>query len=127
GQTLINNSLFTLAQLQALGGVTQQVTYTAPDGSTQLGVTPGQVNMGWFRATDVKFSWVGHIKERFTIEPSVGFFNVFNFSNFDSAGNALVGTLSGTNGSINNTVHAGRPARIGACSGAFNFGAPPVI
>jgi hypothetical protein len=127
GQTLINNSLFTLAQLQALGGVTQQVTYTAPDGSTQLGVTPGQVNMGWFRATDVKFSWVGHIKERFTIEPSVGFFNVFNFSNFDSAGNALVGTLSGTNGSINNTVQAGRPDRIGVGSGAFNFGSPRVI
>ena len=94
GQLLINSGLFTLAQLQAVtiingqpvvfGGVTQGI----------LPVVPGQVNMGWFKGTDIKLSWVGHIKERFTIEPSVGFFNVFNFANFDSAGNALVGTLS---------------------------------
>jgi carboxypeptidase family protein len=117
GQTLINNSLFTLAQLQALGGVTQTVP----------AVPAGQVNMGWFRATDIKLSWVGHIKERFTIEPSVGFFNIFNFSNFDSAGNALVGTLNGTTGSINGTLQAGRPDRIGVGSGAFNFGSPRVV
>jgi hypothetical protein len=127
GQLLINNSLFTLGQLQALGGVTQPVTYTAADGSTQLGVIPNQVNLGWFKATDIKFSWVGHIKERFTIEPSVGFFNIFNFSNFDSVGNNLVGTLSGTSGSINGTIQAGRPDRIGVGSGAFNFGSPRVI
>jgi hypothetical protein len=117
GQLLINNSLFSLAQLQALGGVTQSIQ----------AVPAGQVNMAWFRATDVKFSWVGHIKERFTIEPSVGFFNIFNFSNFDSVGNALVGTLNGTSGSINGTIQAGRPDRIGVGSGAFNFGSPRVI
>jgi carboxypeptidase family protein len=117
GQTLINNGLFSLAQLQALGGVTQLIP----------SVPAGQVNMGWFKGTDMKLSWVGHIKERFTIEPSVGFFNVFNFANFDSAGNALVGTLNGTTGSINGTLAAGRPDRIGVGSGAFNFGSPRVV
>jgi Carboxypeptidase regulatory-like domain len=117
GQVLINNSLFSLAQLQALGGVTPSI----------LPVAPGQVNLGWLRALDVKFSWIGHIKERFTIEPSVGFFNIFNFSNFDSVGNNLVGTLNGTSGSISGTPQAGRPDRVGVGSGAFNFGTPRTI
>jgi Carboxypeptidase regulatory-like domain len=124
GQVLINNSLFTLAQLQALGGVA----------SPAVPVTPGQVNMAWFRGTDMEFSYVGHIKERFTLTPSVSFFNIFNFANFDSAGNALVGTLNGTAGTINGTVSDSnplspgpRPDRIGVGSGAFNFGSPRVI
>jgi hypothetical protein len=117
GQTLINNELFTLAQLQALGGVTQ----TIPS------VPAGQANIGWLRATDIKLSWVGHIKERFTIEPSVAFFNIFNFSNFDSVGNNLQGSLSGNSGTINGTPQAGRPDRIGVGSGAFNFGTPRTI
>jgi hypothetical protein len=124
GQTLINNGLFTLAQLQALGGVASPATP----------VTPGQVNMSWFRATDIELSYVAHIKERFTLTPSVSFFNIFNFSNFDSAGNALVGTLNGTSGTINGTVadsnplsSGPRPDRVGVGSGAFNFGSPRVI
>jgi hypothetical protein len=117
GQSLLNNGLFSLAQLQALGAVTQSINP----------VTPGQVNLGWLRATDIKFSWVGHIKERFTLEPSVGLFNIFNFSNFDSVGNNLNGTLSGTSGSISGTPQAGRPDRIGVGSGAFNFGTPRTI
>jgi hypothetical protein len=127
GQTLINNGLFTLAQLQALGGVTQPVTFTNAAGNLQEGIVPGQVNLGWLRATDIKFSWIGHIKERFTIEPSVGFFNIFNFSNFDSVGNNLTGTLSGNSGTISGTVQSGRPDRIGVGSGAFNFGTPRTI
>jgi Carboxypeptidase regulatory-like domain len=118
GQALINSGLFTLAQLQALGGV---ATPVSP-------VVPGQVGLGWLKAFDLEFSWVGHFfHERLTIQPSVNFYNLFNFSNFDSAANALAGQLSGTPGSINGTVQAGRPDRIGAGTGVFAFGAPRTI
>ena len=124
GQVLINNGLFTLAQLQALGGVA----------SPAVPVIAGQVNTAWFKGTDMEFSYVAHIKERFTLTPSVAFFNIFNFANFDSAGNSLIGTLNGTSGSINGTVTDSsplstgpRPDRIGVGSGAFNFGSPRVI
>ena len=135
GQTLINSGLLTLAELQTMGAVTQPVTYSNPvTGTTPEGVIPGQVTMGWFKATDVQLSWVGHIKERLTIQPGVSFYNVFNFSNFDSVGNALQGTLNGTPGTINGTVPSGnalasgpRPDRVGVGSGAFNFGSPRVI
>jgi hypothetical protein len=118
GQALINSGLFTLAQLQALGGVATHVTP----------VVPGQVGLGWLKAFDLEFSWVGHFfNERLTIQPSVNFYNLFNFSNFDSAANALAGQLSGAPGSINGTVQAGRPDRIGAGTGVFAFGAPRTI
>jgi outer membrane receptor protein involved in Fe transport len=118
GQALINSGLFTLAQLQALGGV---ATHVAP-------VVPGQVGLGWLKAFDLEFSWVGHFfNERLTVQPSVNFYNLFNFSNFDSAANALTGQLNGTAGSINGTAFAGRPDRIGAGTGVFAFGAPRTI
>jgi hypothetical protein len=124
GQVLINNGLFTLAQLQALGGVA----------SPAVPVTVGQVNNAWFKGTDFEFSYIAHIKERLTLTPSVSFYNLFNFANYDSAGNALAGTLNGTAGTINGTVADSnplstgpRPDRIGVGSGAFNFGSPRVV
>jgi len=118
GQTLINNGLFTLAQLQALGGVAAPIP----------AVVPGQVGYSWLKAFDMEFSWVGHaFHERLAIQPSVSVFNVFNLSNFDSAANALTGQLNGGPGSINGTVQAGRPDRIGAGTGVFAFGAPRTI
>jgi hypothetical protein len=118
GQALINSGLFTLAQLQLLGGVSTPVSP----------VVPGQVGLGWLKAFDLEFSWVGHFfNERLTVQPSVNFYNAFNFSNFDSAANALAGQLNGTAGSINGTVQAGRPDRIGAGTGVFAFGAPRTI
>jgi hypothetical protein len=117
GQELINSGLFTVAQLQALGGVAAPVP----------AVVPGQVGLGWLKAFDLEFSWVGHIKERFTITPSFSVFNVFNFANFDSAANALTGQLNGNAGSINGTTYGGRPDRIGAGTGVFAFGAPRTL
>jgi hypothetical protein len=118
GQALINSQLFTLAQLQALGGVAPAVP----------AVVPGQVGLGWLKAFDLEFSWVGHaFNEKLAITPSVSMFNLFNMSNFDSAANALAGQLSGGTGSINGTVQQGRPDRIGAGTGVFAFGAPRTV
>ena len=100
GQALINSGLFSLTQLQELGGVASPVP----------SVVPGQVGLGWLKAFDLEFSWVGHaFNEKLAITPSVSVFNLFNLSNFDSAANALGGQLSGGTGSINGTVQAGRP------------------
>jgi len=118
GQALINSGLFTLAQLQALGGVASPVP----------AVVPGEVGYAWLKAFDLEVSWVGHFfNERLTLQPSVSIFNVFNFANFDSAANALTGQLNGSPGSINGTTYAGRPDRIGAGTGVFAFGAPRTI
>jgi hypothetical protein len=118
GQALINGGLFTLSQLQQLGGVAPTVSP----------VVPGQVGLGWLKAFDMEFSWVGHaFHERLAITPSVSIFNLFNLSNFDSAANALTGQLTGAPGSINGTVQAGRPDRIGAGTGVFAFGAPRTV
>jgi hypothetical protein len=57
----------------------------------------------------------------------VGIFNTFNFANFDSPANVLIGQLNGSPGSINGTVNGGRPDRIGAGTGVFAFGAPRTI
>ena len=73
GKTLISNGLMTLAQLQALGGVAQPIA-NAP---------ANQVDFSWLRALDLRVAWRHTFKERFTFEPSVGVFNLFNFANFN--------------------------------------------
>jgi hypothetical protein len=113
GQALVGAGLFTQAQLVALGAV---VPSLAPPPTPTSGNT-------WYRDVDTVLSWPFRIKERFTIEPSVGFYNLFNFSNYS----ALTG-LGGGPGSINGTVAGYSPShdsvRTGTGSGVFSAGAP---
>jgi hypothetical protein len=118
GQTLINNGLFTLGQLQALGGV-QQVIPTAPY---------FEAGMGWLHALDVSLNWIYRVRDVVQIQPGVSFFNVANFSNFDGPANPLSGVLSGTPGSVNGTSgEQPNSNRIGIGSGVFSLGSPRVI
>ena len=72
----------------------------------------------WSKQVELK----GH---SITFQPGVGFFNLFNFSNFDLPPNVLTGALTGTAGTINGTTAAGRVTnRVGAGTGVFNLGAP---
>jgi hypothetical protein len=115
GQVLIKNRVFSLAQLQALGAVAPQVPL-APK---------GQVNLAWLRAFDVKVAWSGVFKEKVTIEPSVGIYNLFNFANFDLPGNILTGQLFGSAGSVNGTAYSDHNlTRVGVGSGVFALGSP---
>jgi hypothetical protein len=121
GQALVNAGLMTESQLIALGATPPTIA-----GDTQ------QIGYAWLKSFDVQVSWVGHFwHERLTVIPSVGFFNVFNFANFDSVGNVLNGQLSGNPGAINagagQISNATRPDRIGVGSGLFQFGQPRVI
>jgi Carboxypeptidase regulatory-like domain len=121
GNVLINNGLFTLAQLQALGGV-------APALSP---VVPGEVGLTWLKTFDMSLTWVGkvNVREReLSIQPSVSFYNLFNFANFNIPGNVLSGILTGGAGSLNGTTFAGADSvRVGVGTGVFSLGAPRTI
>jgi hypothetical protein len=118
GQTLINNGLFTLSQLQQLDGV-QPVIAAAPY---------NEAAMGWLRALDVSLNWIYKFRDRVQIQPGVSFFNVMNFSNFDGPANPLSGVLNGAPGSVNGTSGE-QPSsnRLGLGSGVFSLGSPRVI
>jgi hypothetical protein len=114
GQKLIDSGVMTLAQLSALGGVAETIP-TAP---------AGQQNFTWLRATDLKFSWHYTLRERFSFEPSVGFYNIFNFSNFNLPPTTMNGLLNGPgSGSINGTTRSDQEQfRVGNGTGVYSLG-----
>jgi len=125
GKVLIANNLMTLAQLQSLGGVVQPVCPPPP--TTAAGCTNSagsQVDFGWLRATDLKLAWRHTFAERFTIEPSVGFYNIFNFANFNLPPTTMNGILFGPgSGSINGTTRKDQESfRVGNGTGVYSLG-----
>ena len=117
GQVLINNGLFTLAQLQAMGGVAQSLP--AP--------VPGAVGLAWLKDVDMSLRWRYQIKETVTLEPGIGFYNIFNFANFDLPPNVLSPYLTGAPGNVGGTNYAGtQNVRVGVGTGVYGLGAPRV-
>ncbi len=123
GQVLISNGLFTLSQLQSLGGVI--------GGGTPLPVAPaGAIGQTWLKTFDLSLNWHYKIKDRVQLQPGVSFFNVFNFSNFDGPavpfGNILNGQVGSPNGTTSAQLHgpAGNFLRLGLGSGVNALGAP---
>jgi hypothetical protein len=109
-QALVNAGLMTQAQLVSLGAVIDTVQ-NAP---------ANQFSNTWFKAFDLKVGWPIKIGERVRLEPSIGFYNLFNFANFD----AISGQLYGLDGSANGTSgsHA-NSQRIGVGTGVNTNGA----
>ncbi len=118
GQALVSAGLFSQAQLVSLGAVSPQLSL-AP---------PGQVGLDSYKTLDARISWSKRIGEsRFTVEPSVGIFNLFNLANFDNPNDPLSGVLNGEVGAVNGTTSAVRANRYGLGSGVFTAGAPRVF
>jgi hypothetical protein len=118
GNVLIQNGLMTAAQLVSLGAVAPTVPLAPPD----------QVNEAWLRTMDMTLAWTYTIKERLTIKPSVGFYNIMNFANFDLPESMMSGLLTGGTGSINGTNYAGAFVnRVGVGTGVYSLGSPRQI
>jgi hypothetical protein len=114
GMVLIRQGLMNLSQLQALNGVAPQLSTPPSD----------EVNFSWLRALDFNVGWKWTIAERFTIEPSVAFFNLLNFGNFNLPPNTMSGLLYGSPGSINGTGKLDNETfRVGNGTGVYALGA----
>lgn len=129
GQLLVANSLFTAAQLAQIGAVAPVVNPAPAD----------QLPFTWTKDVDFKIAWPHKFRDRFTVEPSVSFYNIFNFSNFSQPPGVMSGWLNpvGGNitGSINSTHTSLQPGessiesdafRVGAGTGVFGLASPRV-
>jgi hypothetical protein len=114
GQALVNAGLFTQSELVSLGAVVPTVLPPKNDNASN----------SMYKDVDTVLTWPFKIHERFTIEPRVSFFNVFNFSNFTP----LNGILAGGPGYVNGTISGNDPShnvnRVGLGTGVFAAGAP---
>ena len=120
GQKLVAAGLFTVAQLQQIGAVAPIVTQAPAN----------QLLFPWVRALDFKASWVHHFGEQFVIEPSVGFFNIANFSNFNQPPGMMTAWLTQGSGSLNSIAAGTQSAqsfRVGNGTGVFGLGSPRVL
>ena len=128
GQLLVSNGLFTASQLAAIGATPPIISQAPPD----------QLAIPWVRAMDFKLSWSHHFGERVTVEPSLGIYNVFNFTNYNippSAMNAWV-DAGGAGSSVNSVHTTAQPGelnpeslvyRTGLGTGVFGLGSPRVM
>jgi len=116
GAAIVSAGLMTTAQLNALGGTPQQIALP-PD---------GQVPFTWLKTMDLKLSWRHTFHESLTIEPSVGFYNVANFANFNLPPNTMSGILNGPgSGAINGTSPKDdslNQFRVGNGTGVYSLG-----
>jgi hypothetical protein len=120
GQLLVTQGLFTAQQLNEIGAVAPLLTTAATN----------QLVFPWLKATDFRISWRHTFMDRFSIEPNVGFYNVFNFSNANLPPGAISGWLNEGAGSINSVIAntaSATPFRVGAGTGVFGLGAPRTI
>jgi hypothetical protein len=127
GQALIASNVMSLSDLQSLGLVSPSVVgagVTCPVLECLNLPAANQANFTWLKTFDLNLGWRFTIHDRFTIEPSVAAFNVFNFGNFNLPPNTMSGLLAGGVGSINGTGGSDLNVfRVGNGTGVYALGA----
>jgi len=121
GQALVSANLFSASQLQQLGAVAPMLA-NAP---------AGEVGMGSLVTADLGLTWVFHVRESITVEPSLTFYNVTNSQNFDQGNVLLSGILQAAGapspGSANSTTYGERGTHVTLGSGLYGQGGPRVL
>ena len=110
GNALINAGVFSLPELQSMGGVLQPLAVA----------TQHVAGLGWYKTLDLRLGWEHHLGERITLAPSISFYNLFNFANFDLPGYTQSGFLNFGAGSLSPGGTAVQPQNTvgGNASGA---------
>ncbi len=124
GQALVTAGLFTSGQLGSLGAVTPTLPLAPPG---EVGVAPlftFDVHINW----ELKMNKLFHgLPESVVVEPQIALYNLFNFHNYDPAGNTLTGVLGGFPGSANGTTahdQNGCSSNPALCTGRTNLITP---
>ena len=124
GQALVTAGLFTSGQLGSLGAVTPTLPLAPPG---EVGVAPlftFDIHINW----EIKMNKMFHaLPESVVIEPQIALYNLFNFHNYDPAGNTLTGVLGGFPGSANGTTahdQNGCSSDSSLCTGRTNLITP---
>ena len=118
GQQLITAGVFSLQELEQMGGVMQPLAAAVPD----------PAGMGWLKTFDLNLSWGYKFRDRLEIRPGIAFYNLFNFANFDGPAAPFSTILDGTQGSPNGTTNPQpNSLRLGLGSGVNALGAPRAI
>ncbi|HUA17067.1 MAG TPA: carboxypeptidase regulatory-like domain-containing protein [Verrucomicrobiae bacterium] len=109
GQALVGSNVFTVAQLQTIGAVAPVLPAAPID----------QLVFPWVKSLDMRLSWSHTFRDRFTVEPSVGVFNIFNIANFNLPPGAMSGWLDEGVGGINSTHTDVQPGQTSVQSNTF--------
>ncbi|HZP17410.1 MAG TPA: carboxypeptidase-like regulatory domain-containing protein [Terriglobales bacterium] len=99
GSMLVNAGIFSLAELEQMGGVMQSLA----------AVTQKPAALGWLKTFDLRLGWEHRFFDRVSFEPNVAVFNLFNFANFDLPGNTQNGILNFGAGSLSPWATAVQP------------------
>ena len=87
--------------------------------------------LGWLKTFDLRLGWAHSFADRVSIEPNVGFYNLFNFAVFDLPGNTQSGFLSFGAGSLSrwttpiqpqNTIGGTSPSGASGRTNRTSFG-----
>ncbi|MGB0011858.1 MAG: carboxypeptidase regulatory-like domain-containing protein [Candidatus Sulfotelmatobacter sp.] len=134
GQQLVAAGLFTPAQLAAIGLVAPGGAVSPTNPVPITAAPPNQLPFTWTKALDFKLAWEGKFKERFTVEPSIGFYNIFNFSNYNLPPGTMTGwidqganSINSTSKGFNGTSVQSDSYRVGVGTGVFGLGGPRVM
>ena len=126
GAALVAAGLFTQSQLVSLNAVVQPIA-TLPQATA--------LNNPAFRSVDVNFSYpirANRLHEGLSLEPTIAFYNVFNFSNFSAPGSGVLANTATAGDTVNtnggylsgiNSYDVLNSNRIQRGSGTFDQGA----